>query len=458
MKKKKIISYFLVMIMLVSLTLSATGCGGKSTGKDGGSGKDNGDGTITLTVTLNPSELGDTDIFQKYMDEHPGINIDVVPMSNSDTKLLSMIASGNPPDIIRCMGYDELPVFVQRGILLPLDEYIEKSDNISLDKMYDVANLCRFEGEERGSGSIYALPKDWSPIGLWINKEAFEEVGIPLPSETEPMTWDEFADIAKKLVKRDGDAVDRHGCITSLALPTLLEMYLNGYNSSLWTDDYNSTTLETKETQAAMKYFMDLQKNAALASSLYPASDTVGSAAILEDKVGMVLAGYWFHGAFAAANKTDEAAEKLIFVPAPVGNKKASYCIDMTCIGVFSETKHPQEAYELWEYLVSNDYAVSERAKIGLGVPASEESFSLLPYETDFDKQTLDVVTNYQFETLDLSPKICPYISYASLTALFDKYYLPVLYDQGELNDALKTINSETEILIKEGKDLVGAE
>jgi hypothetical protein len=41
---------------------------------------------------------------------------------------------------------------------------------------------------------------------------------------------------------------------------------------------------------------------------------------------------------------------------------------------------------------------------------------------------------------------------------LFDKYYLPVLFGQGELGDALKTINKETKILIKEGKDLVGVE
>ena len=44
------------------------------------------------------------------------------------------------------------------------------------------------------------------------------------------------------------------------------------------------------------------------------------------------------------------------------------------------------------------------------------------------------------------------------LTTLFDKFYLPVLYDKSTLKDAMKTINKETEILISEGKDLVGAD
>ena len=455
MRIKRVIRVFLAAAMTVTLATSMAGCGDSDNG--GGKGKDK-NGDITLTVTVNSSELGDPDLYARYEAEHPGIKIDVMPMSNNDSKLLSMIASGNPPDIIRCTGFDEVPVFVQRGILMPLDDYIAKSDKLNLDNMYEVANMCRFDGEKRGEGSLYALPKDWSPIGLWINKDVFAEAGIPLPSETEPMTWKEFGELAKKLVKWDGEAVECHGCVTALAFPTLLEMYLNGSGHSLWTDDYNSTTLTSAETKEAINYFMDLQEHAALASSLYPASDSVGSAGLLEDKIAMALAGYWFNGAFAAANKVDKASEKLMFVPAPVGDKKAAYCVDVSCIGIFSETKHPQEAYEFWEWLVSSEEAVTARAEVGLGIPASKDYFSKLPYETAFNKQTLDVVTNYQLPNVDMTTRVCPYINYSGLIALFDKYYLPVLYGRENLDDALKTINQETEILIKEGKDLVGAE
>lgn len=449
--KKRMLSLTMAMLLLVMTIVSTTGCGSSEKAKED-------DGTITLTVTVNSTELGNADLYAQYEKEHPGIKIEVMPMSNNDSKLLSMIASGNPPDIIRCTGFDEVPVFVQRGILMPLDDYIAKSETLNLDNMYEVADLCRFDGQNRGEGSIYALPKDWSPIGLWINKDAFKEAGIPLPSETEPMSWEEFADIAEKLVKWDGDAVDRHGCVTSLPLPTLLEMYLNGEDSSLWTDDYSTTTLGTKETKEAVSYFKGLHEKAALASSLYPAADGVGSAGLLEDKTAMALAGYWFNGAFAAANKVEEASEKLMFVPAPVGNKKAAYCVDTVCIGIFSETKHPQEAYEFWEWMVSNETAVTARANVGLGIPAAKEYFDELPYETEFNKQTLDVVKDYQLPNVNLSAKVCPYINYSGLIALFDKYYLPVLFGQGNLDEALDTINKETEILIKEGKDLVGVE
>lgn len=454
MKKKRIICKLLIGVMICNLLLTAVGCGADTKNKE----TKEKDGEITLTVTVGAHELGDSELYEKYEAEHPGIKIEVVPMSSNDTKLLSMIASGNPPDIIRCMGYDEIPVYVQRGILMPLDDYIAKSGNIDLDSLYDVADLCRFDGANRGTGSLYGLPKDWSPIGLWINKDVFAEEGIPLPSDTEPMTWEEFADLAKRLVKKDGEAVDRHGCVTALAFPTLLEMYLNSYGKSLWTDDYSSTTLNTEETKKAVEFFKDLQEYAAIGSSLYPARDNIGQNALLEDATGMVMAGYWFNGGFAAANKAPEVLSKLMFVPAPVGNKENSYCLDMTCISIFSKTKHPQEAYELWEYLVTSEQSAGARAKIGLGIPASKTYFSDLPKDTELQRQSLGVVENYQFKTLNLTPQICPYISYASMIALFDQYYLPVLFGREELDGALKTINSEAEILIQEGKELVGAE
>lgn len=456
-KEKTIARKLLIGILLLALGVPLTGCasgGEEETSKDAKEEEED----ITLTVTLGEHEMGNTEVYAEYEATHPGIHIDVIPLSNNDTKLLSMIASGNPPDVIRCMAYDEIPVFVQRGILMPLDDYIAESDKIDLDNMYESANLCRFEGANRGTGALYGLPKDWCPIGLWINKDVFAEEGIPLPSETEPMTWEEFADLAKRLVKKDGEAVNRHGCITALPLSTLLEMYLNSNGSSLWTEDFSSTTLDAEETRGAVEYFKDLQEQAAIGSSLYPPTDTIGQSALLEDKTGMVLAGYWFIGGYGAANKSEETLSKLMFVPAPVGEKKASYCLDMVALGIFSESKHPKEAYELWEYLVTDEGSAGARAKIGLGLPASKSYFSYLPQATELQRQALGVVENYQLGTLDLTPKICPYITYASMTALFDQYYLPVLFGRAELEGALETIQSEAEILIQEGKELVGAE
>lgn len=451
--KKKMRS-ILSLLLVIAMVMSLVGCGGgsKSTSDSGEK-----DGKITLTVTVSSAEVGSSEVFQRYMDEHPNIIIEEVPTSNGDTKLLSMIASGNPPDIIRFAGYDELPTFVQRGILMPLDDLLADSESFNEEDMFEVLETCRFDGENRGEGSLYGIPKDWSPVGLWINKEAFADAGIPLPSATEPMTWDEFADIAQKLVKKDGESVERHGFITALPLPTLLEMYLTSYGKSMWTEDYSSTTLESKDTMEAVQYFQAMQETAAMSSTLYPNADGIGTSALNENKVGMVLGGYWFRGSYAGAGTLSDVEDKLMYVPAPVGTETSSYALDLTCLGIFSQTEHPEEAYDLLEYLVLEEYSVTTRSNIGFNLPVSKKYMDTLPYETEFDKQTLDMVKNVQLPAFNpTAASVNPWISYTSLTTLFDKFYLPVLYDRSTLEDAMKVINEEVEILVEEGKELMG--
>lgn len=442
----------LCLMLVVAMAMGCVGCGGTKANKADGDK----DGKITLTVTVASAELGNTTLFEQYMKDHPNIIIEEVPTSSTDTKLMSMIASGNPPDIIRCTGYDELPIFVQRGILMPLDDYLESSGYYKEDNMFEIMDVCRFDGKERGKGSVYGIPKDWSPIGLWINKEAFADAGIPLPSETEPMTWDEFASIAKKLVKRDGESIQRHGLITSLAMPTLLEMYLSSYGKSMWNEDCDKSTLQSQDTIDAIKYFQELQETAAMSNTLYQNPDHIGHSALAQNKVGMVLGGYWFRGTYESGGILSDVEDKLMYVPAPVGTKEISQALDVTCMGIFSQTEHPKEAYDLLEYLTLQEESATSRSKIGFNLPVDKTYMDTLPSESDFDKQLLSTI-NKQLESFDpAAAKVCPWISYTSLKTLFDKFYLPVLYNKGTLEDAVKTIDQEIDILVGEGKELMG--
>ena len=58
-------------------------------------------------------------------------------------------------------------------------------------------------------GELYAVPFHNSTPLLYYNVEHFKEAGLD-PSRP-PRTWAELADAAKKLTKRDGDKVERHG-------------------------------------------------------------------------------------------------------------------------------------------------------------------------------------------------------------------------------------------------------
>ena len=60
--KRKNISIMLVFVMLLSTVASLSGCGNNQT--SGGNGDESGE--ITLTVTVNSTELGDINLYVRY--------------------------------------------------------------------------------------------------------------------------------------------------------------------------------------------------------------------------------------------------------------------------------------------------------------------------------------------------------------------------------------------------------
>ena len=134
---------------------------------------------LQVTYSLKELESDETDvetIFAGYLKEHPNIEIESIPMSGSNFQMMSMIAAGNAPDIIRLSGFEDIPAYVSRKMIIPLDDYIAKSKVIDLN---DSVNLFRYDGKERGNGSIYRCVKDWSvDTQLWINKKLFREAGV----------------------------------------------------------------------------------------------------------------------------------------------------------------------------------------------------------------------------------------------------------------------------------------
>jgi ABC-type glycerol-3-phosphate transport system substrate-binding protein len=206
----------------------------------------------------------------------------------------------------------------------------------------------------------------------------------------------------------------------------------------------------------AIKFFQNMQETAAVSNTLFQNPDGIGHSALVEGKVGMVLAGSWFRGTYESGGLLSDVQDKLMYIPAPVGTKEVSQALDVTCLGIFSQTEHPQEAFELLEYLTLHEESVTSRSSIGFNLPVSKKYMDTLPNETEFDKQILATV-NKQLETFSpTSARVCPWVSYTSITTLFDKFYLPVLYKKSTLEQAVKTINSEIDILVEEGKELMG--
>lgn len=97
------------------------------------------------------------------------------------TRLTTQIAGGNMPDVIH-QGYGVLFEYIQRGALLPLDDYVGDTLDIS---------LIDESGLQAGTvdGHLYALTIGANSHMAVYNKRLYEEAGIVPGDNFDPFGW-----------------------------------------------------------------------------------------------------------------------------------------------------------------------------------------------------------------------------------------------------------------------------
>lgn len=438
---KKILSG-LALAVATAAIFAGCGDGGKTASKDE---------KITIRMTYSATELdsinrdGDA-VFAEFYEKYPNVTVE---FEEGGSTMMAKIAANDAPDIIRCSPVD-IPTYVNKNIIMPLDDYLAKSELYDENDIYPLAlNTYRFDGLEFGKGSIYGLPKDWSPNTLYVNKAAFEKSGLRVPSVENPMTFSEMKTAAEKLTIKNGNDVERFGVVNlTSGVLDLIESTLNMEGKSIWSDDFKTINLKSEDAMKVAQYWFDMFKNGNSPSSLYNMS-TDGNLAISEDKVGMCISAlYAGRGMQENPNRTVDT-EDILLTPYPVSdNTKTVYNICTPTGAVISaQTEHPDEVFACWEYIHLGPL-VEKRASKGLNLPIKKSVAEKVSPESDFLKENLEMTLKIAEKDF-LLPKVNPYVTGAA--SIFNKYWGPALEGEFSLEEALETIQDEIQILINEG-------
>lgn len=447
----------------LTLSLALVGCSSKNetnSATSSAKGAQSG-GKVTIRITMTDTEIT-KDQIAEFNKDHPNINLERV--DTDFNKLMAEVAADaeTMPDIIRLNGANEFPFYAARGLALNLQHYFDSSSLFKSGDLLPVTDMFRWNGKIAGTGDIYGFVKDWSPdFDLFINKKLFADAGIPIPSDKESLTWDKVMEYAMKLVKKDKDRIVQWGISnpntwTIGASQDLLLQQLASVGKTLYSDDYSQINLNTEDAKKDLQFWVDAVKAPVGQSAVY--SDSSDPMTLFtQGKLGIIIAGYWFSGFLKANDATKDHLDDYLMLPTPIvtGGER----IEATQAGVggiiYSKTKHPEEAWTVFEWFFGGKPA-DDRAKGGWGLPGFKSKLSLLPTETAFDKQTASIV-NEDLNHLTLL-KYNPFISATAMGPIFDKYMTPVYFGKDTLDNAITNITKEVEILIKENKDIVGAE
>lgn len=378
MKKKKILSALLVMVMASSLAL--TGCGSSeeqqasapksTTEKQSSEVKESSSGEkvkITYAQWGNEVETAATQkVADKFNSEQDRIEVEVVRIDHDSyvTKLNAMATAGELPDT-GIMSEAGVLKFAETGLLADISEMYGEGEAKPLDAL-----TFKYEGTPVAYSAANEVLNLWYNIDLL--KEVCEKQNLDITEMTPPATaaeawdWDTFVKTAQMLTLDingknaldpafDPNNIDVYGCTVN-TLPWQLEVWALSNGGGYYSEDGSTCKIDDAATVDALQKIADL-------SSVYHCAPPVTSAAnALESSLGskkvvMATDGQWNVGTFLGPNADFEYGVGVL----PYMKEKVTICTGGPNV-VFSTTEHPEEAMEWlkWYYQEENSWALIE--------------------------------------------------------------------------------------------------
>lgn len=264
---------------------------------------------------------------------HPGIHAVYHPISgNYETILKTEFVAGDAPDIITLNNGGQAPTFEAEGAVIPLNSYIKRS-HYSLSDFYSGA-LDMFISKN----TVYGIPRDQSPLALYYNPAMFKAAGISGP----PTTWAQFEADAKKLTI---PAKKQYGLVNTPQEPRWAE-FLYDAGGSVMNANMTKMTLNTPAALKGFSFYVHLYRSG-VAQQPSQVGATWGGQALGMGHAAMTLEGAW------AIPYLQDTYPHTPFAIAPLPKGPVSnVSLDFpTAWAITKDSKHPQQAWEVIQYL-----------------------------------------------------------------------------------------------------------
>ncbi|ODR28291.1 extracellular solute-binding protein [Eisenbergiella tayi] len=187
--KRKVTKRLFAVALSVTMLLSGVGCGSKSTsqpseGNNATETSSNNESSVSETseknasgditkITLYPHDAtttsGIVDGYKGELYAEHGIQLDI--WAYSDEKTNAILASGDLPDVMY-VDYDDLTTLIEGGLVLNLEQYLDKMPHIAKDDTIQTALNYTREFRSGGTGEIYGIP-----IGIGVQEAIWDDPG-----------------------------------------------------------------------------------------------------------------------------------------------------------------------------------------------------------------------------------------------------------------------------------------
>ena len=162
---------------------ASPGGDGESPGAGGGTEID--EASISGEVRLSGGRSSDAEealleeTLAAFSEAYPDIEVIYEPIPEAYVEnMIGQFSAGDPPDLFYVGATGEAAPWIEDELLLPLDDYIDGNPEIGLEHFYP-GLLAPFQRD----GSTYGLPKDASPLALFVNPDMLADAGVEIPDQ-----------------------------------------------------------------------------------------------------------------------------------------------------------------------------------------------------------------------------------------------------------------------------------
>ncbi len=327
----------------------------------GGSSKDATDESAAEKATLflydgqdaNKHAVFDPE-FERFKEANPNIVFEVVQVTGDDvrTRIRVDVASGNPPAVFGYGGFESLlgPLAAE-GIVIPVDEYFEKSTETSRSDYPADA----FDSMTVFDGKAYGIPSNTYKFFTLANRELFEKYNLEYPE-----TYEDLLAVSK---------VFSDNGIVPLAVGSKGGNPSHFYFSELYTelegglDEINgfkeSYQFATENTYRIAEVIDEMRRNNVFPRDTIAGGDWGPSFSLFaEEKAAMI-----FSFTFVVTALSEEMQQKVDFIDTPVFSDAvldpADYTHTATVGGIMINTDNWYDMDKQWAIIKYVDWITS---------------------------------------------------------------------------------------------------
>lgn len=283
--------------------------------------------------------------------KNPNIDVKYEPVPDKfREKIQADFAAGSEPDVFYVDSFWGVD-WMSKNLLLPLDDYLAKYKVDVADFEPSLLRAFQF------GGKTYGLPKGYSPLGLFYNKDLFAQAKISEP----PKTWEELRADAKKLTTKDVK-----GLVLSYDHARFMPFIWMAGGTPV-SPDKTSVAINTPEAVTALEYYTGLITKDKVAATPKDLGAEWNGDAFAKGKAAMALEGHWM----LPFLKEKKVGFNWGVAELPAGPKAKSNFVFTVSYSISARSKHPDEAFQLVNYLTSSE-AQKKVAELGLELPSRQ--------------------------------------------------------------------------------------